>query len=165
METKKKILIVDDDIDVITAIETILTKQGYEVHSAMNKKEGIEILRKEKPNLAILDVMMTSHFEGFELAEEILNNPEFKDIPFLMQSSIDILMTSNASIQTVAREFRQDPNFKDLQVLLIKNISDGSAGIDYKAEDGESHWFPVKGFIRKPVDASRILPEIEKHIR
>jgi CheY-like chemotaxis protein len=165
METKKKILIVDDDIDVITALETILTKQGYEVHSAMNKKEGIEILRKEKPNLAILDVMMTTHYEGFELAEEILNNPEFKDIPFLMQSSIDILMTSNASIQTVAREFRQDPSFKDLQVILIKNISDGSAGIDYKAEDGESHWFPVKGFVRKPVDASRILPEIEKHIR
>jgi hypothetical protein len=65
----------------------------------------------------------------------------------------------------VAREFRQDPNFKDLQVLLIKNVSDGSAGIDYKAEDGKSHWFPVKGFIRKPVDASKILPEIAKHIR
>jgi CheY-like chemotaxis protein len=100
METNKKILIVDDDIDVITAIETILTKEGYEVHSAMNKKEGIEMLRSIKPNLAILDVMMTTQFEGFELAEYILNNPEFKDIPFLMQSSIDILMTSNASIQT-----------------------------------------------------------------
>jgi CheY-like chemotaxis protein len=165
MEAKKKILIVDDDIDVITVIETILTKAGYEVHSAMNKKEGIEKLRKVNPNLAILDVMMTTHFEGFELAQEILNNPEFKEIPFLMQSSIDILVTSNASIQTVAREFRQDPNFKDLQVLLIKNNYDGSAGIDYKGEDGLSHWFPVKGFVRKPVDAKKILPEIEKHIR
>lgn len=165
MESKKKILIVDDDIDVITAIETILTKQGYEVHSAMNKKEGIEMLRSVKPNLAILDVVMTIHYEGFELAQEILKNPEFKDIPFLIQSSIEVLMTSNASIQTVAREYRQDPNFKDLQVLLIKNNYDGSAGIDYKAEDGQSHWFPVKGFIRKPVDASKLLPEIEKHIK
>lgn len=165
METKKKILIVDDDIDVITAIETILTKAGYEVFSAMNKKEGIEMLRSVKPNLAILDVMMTTHFEGFELAQEILNNPDFKDIPFLMQSSIEILMTSNASIQAMAREYRQDPNFKDLQVLLLKNISDGTAGIDYKGEDGKSHWFTVKGFIRKPVDAQKILPEIAKHIR
>lgn len=165
MESKKRILIVDDDIDVITAIETILVKQGYEVFSAMNKKEGVEMLRKIQPNLAILDVMMTTPFEGFELAQEILNNPEFKDIPFLIQSSIDILMTSNASIQAMAHEYRQNPDFKDLQVLLLKNISDGTAGIDYKGEDGKSHWFSVKGFIRKPVDANKILPEIEKHIR
>lgn len=165
MEAKKKILIVDDDIDVITAIETILKKQGYEVYSAMNKKEGIEMLRKIKPNLAILDVMMTTHYEGFELAQEILNNPEFKDIPFLMQSSIDIFVTSNASIQAMAHEYRQNPEYKDLQVLLLKNITDGSAGIDYRDEQGKTHLFPVKGFVRKPVDANRIIPEIEKHIR
>lgn len=165
METKKKILIVDDDIDVITVLQTILTKNGYEVISAMNKKEGLEKLRSVKPNLAILDVMMTTPYEGFELAQEILTNPEFNDIPFLIQSSIDILVTSSASVQAMAHEYRQNPDFKDLQVLLLKNISDGSAGIDYKGEDGKSHWFSVKGFIRKPVDASKILPEIEKHIR
>ena len=165
MKTKKKILIVDDDIDVITIIETILTKEGYEVFSALSKKEGIEKLRTINPDLAILDVMMTTQFEGFELAQEMLNNPEFKDIPFLIQSSIDILVTSKASVQQMAREYREDPNFKDLQVLLIKNISDGTAGIDYKADNGKSYWFPVKGFIRKPVDAKKIIPEIEKFIK
>lgn len=164
MEKKKKILIVDDDIDVITVLEAILVKNGYEVHSAMNKAEGIEKLRSVNPDLAILDVMMTTQFEGFELAQQILNSKEFSHIPFLMQSSIDILMTNKPSIQEMARECRKDPNFKDLQVILVKNIEDGSAGIDYKAEDGVSHWFPVRGFIRKPVDAQRILPEIEKHI-
>lgn len=164
METKKKILIVDDDIDVITIMETILRKEGYEVHSAMNKKEGIEKLRSVKPDLAILDVMMTTPYEGFDLAQEILNSEEFKHIPFLMQSSIDILITSKASIQQIAREYREDPNFKDLQVLLIKNINDGSAGIDYKAENGKSYWFPVKGFIRKPVEAQKVIPEIKKYI-
>ncbi|NCU32198.1 MAG: response regulator [Candidatus Moranbacteria bacterium] len=165
MEEKKKILIVDDDIDVITAIKAILTKQGYEVHSAMNKVEGVEKLRSVKPDLAILDVMMTTHFEGFELAQQILNSNEFKNIPFLIQSSIDILMSNKPTIQEMARELRKDPNFKDLQVLLIKNIEDGSAGIDYKAEDGVSHYFPVRGFIRKPVDAQKILHEVEKHIK
>jgi len=164
METTKKILLVDDDIDVITVLTTILSKEGYKVISAMNKAEGIEKLRSERPNLAILDVMMTTHYEGFELAEEILNNPEFKDIPFLMQSSIDILVTSKASVQEMAREFRKDPSFKDLQVLLVKNITDGTAGIDYKAEDGATHWFPVRGFIRKPIDAVKILEEVKKHI-
>ncbi len=164
MDKTKKILIVDDDIDVITVVKTILTKEGYEVISAMNKTEALEKLRNQKPDLAILDVMMTTHYEGFELAQEMLNNPEFKDVPFLIQSSIDILVTSKASVQDMAREYRKDLNFKDLQVLLVKNISDGSAGIDYRDEDGKSHWFPVKGFIRKPVEKDKLLEEIKKHI-
>ncbi len=163
--TKKKILIVDDDIDVITAMKAILNKAGYEVTTAMNKKEGLEQLRAEKPDLAILDVMMTTHFEGFELAQEILKNPEFKDMPTLIQSSIDILVTSKSTVQEMAREYRKDPNFKDLQVLLVKNITDGTAGIDYMDEKGNSHWFNVNGFIKKPVDAKKILEEVEKHIK
>ncbi len=162
--TKKRILIVDDDIDVITTMKAILTREGYEVIPAMNKTEGMEKLRSEKPDLAILDVMMTTHYEGFELAQEMLNNPEFRDVPFLIQSSIDVLVTSKASVQEMAREYRKDPSFKDLQVLLVKNITDGSAGIDYKDEEGKSHWFPVRGFIRKPVEAKKILEEIKKHI-
>jgi len=165
MEKKKKILIVDDDIDVITVLGSILTKAGYEVISALNKQEGLEKLRSEHPNLAILDVVMTTHYEGFELAQEMLSSPEFEDIPFLIQSSIDILITSKSSVQEMAREFRKDPNFKDLQVLMIKHADDNSAGIDYKADDGNSYFFPVRGFIRKPVDAKKILPEIEKFIR
>ncbi len=163
--TKKKILIVDDDIDVITAMKAILNKAGYEVITAMNKKEGLENLRAKKPDLAILDVMMTTHFEGFELAQEILKSPEFKNMPTLIQSSIDILVTSKSTVQEMAREYRKDPNFKDLQVLLVKNITDGTAGIDYMDEKGNSHWFNVNGFIKKPVDAKKILDEIEKHIK
>ncbi len=165
MKTSKKILIVDDDIDVITIIETILSKEGYEVVTAMNKQEGLEMMRTEKPALAILDVMMTTPYEGFELAREILNNEDLRNIPILIQSSIDVLVTTKASVQEMAREFRKDPNFKDLQVLLVKNVSDGTAGIDYKGDDGVSYWFPVKGFIRKPVESQKILPEIEKHIK
>jgi CheY-like chemotaxis protein len=165
MEKKKKILIVDDDVDVISILGSILKKAGYEVISALNKNEGLEKLRSEHPNLAILDVVMTTAFEGFELAREMLSNPEFEDIPFLIQSSIDILITSKASVQEMAREFRKDPNFKDLQVLMIKNTEDNTAGIDYKAEDGKSYFFPVRDFIRKPVDAKKILPDVEKYIR
>jgi len=165
MKTSKKILIVDDDIDVITIIETILHKEGYEVVTAMNKQEGLEMMLSEKPDLAILDVMMTTPYEGFELAREILNNQELRNIPILIQSSIDVLVTTKASVQEMAREFRKDPNFKDLQVLLVKNVSDGTAGIDYKGDDGISYWFPVKGFIRKPVESQKVLPEIEKHIK
>ncbi len=165
METKKKILIVDDDIDVITVAETILTKEGYEVISASGKDEGIEKLKSEKPDLAILDVMMTTHYEGFELATEITQNPELKNIPFLMQTSIDVLTTTKASVQDMAREFRRDSNFADLNVLLVKNVSDGTAGIDYKADDGTSVFFPVGGFLTKPIDGTKLKSEIAKLLK
>lgn len=164
MKTSKKILIVDDDIDVITIMETILKKEGYTVVTAMSKKEGLAKMRSELPSLAILDVMMTTPYEGFEMAREILKDDTLRNIPVLIQSSIDVLVTTKASVQDMAREFRKDPNFKDLQVLLVKNVTDGTAGIDYKGEDGISYWFPVKGFIRKPVESQKVLPEIEKHI-
>lgn len=161
METKK-ILIVDDDIDVITIIETILKKEGYTVVSANDKKEGMKKIREEKPDLAILDVMMTTHYEGFELAKEINDDAELSKMPVLMQTSIDILTTTKPDVQAMAREFRKNPGFKDLHVILVKDINSGKAGVDYLSEDGRSIWFPVDGFVRKPVDAKKIVPEIKR---
>lgn len=161
METKK-ILIVDDDIDVITIIETILKKEGYTVVSANDKKEGMKKIREEKPDLAILDVMMTTHYEGFELAKEINDDAELSKMPVLMQTSIDILTTTKPDVQAMAREFRKNPGFKDLHVILVKDINSGKAGVDYLSEDGRSIWFPVDGFVKKPVDAKKVLPEIKR---
>lgn len=159
---KAKILIVDDDQDVIMVLEQILESEGYEVVSAYNKKEGLELALAEKPDLAILDVMMTTHYEGFEMAREFVDNPALQGIPTLMETSIEVLMTTKPSVQAMAREFRSDPNYKELQVILIRDIVTGNSGIDYRAEDGRSIWVPVDGFIRKPVEKNRLMPEVER---
>ncbi len=159
---KAKILVVDDDMDVITVLEQMLNNEGYEVISAFNKKEGIELAINEKPDLAILDVMMTTHYEGFEMAKEFVDNPVLQNIPTLIETSIEVLMTTKPSVQAMAREFRNDPNYKELQVILIRDIVTGNSGIDYRAEDGRSVWVPVDGFIRKPVDKTRVLPEVQR---
>lgn len=156
----KKILIVDDDIDVIAIIETILSKEGYNVISAMNKVEGMQKIRDEEPDLAILDVMMTTHYEGFELAKELTDDPDLRKIPVLMQTSIDILTTTKPDVQSMAREFRKNPGFKELHVILVKDINTGKSGVDYLNEEGDSIWFPVDGFVRKPVDGKKVFAEI-----
>ena len=161
METKK-ILIVDDDIDVITVVKAILSKEGHHVISASDKIEGFKMAYREKPDLAILDVMMTTHFEGFELAKEFSENPEFENMPVLMMTSIDILTTTKSSVQEMAREFRQDPSYRELDVLLIKDVITGKAGIDYRTEKGPSIWLPVDGFLRKPVDGKKLVPEVAR---
>ncbi len=157
---KKKILIVDDDIDIITVVNAILEKEGYEVISASDKIEALKKAWKTKPDLAILDVMMTTQFEGFELAKEFSENPEFLDMPVLMLTSIDVLTTTKASVQDMAREFRKDPNYRELDVLLVRDIISGKAGVDYRTEKGPSVWLPVDGFLKKPVDASKLIPEV-----
>jgi CheY-like chemotaxis protein len=159
---RKKILIVDDDIDVVTMVDTILTKAGYTVISAPNKVEGMAMIRSEKPDLSILDVMMSTHYEGFELAKEILDDPELIKIPILMQTSIEVLTTTRPDVQAMAREFRKNPGFKDLHVILIRDITTGKAGVDYLSENGATIWFPVDGFLRKPVSYSALIPEIQR---
>jgi len=160
-----KILLVDDDIDIIYVLQAILTKNGYSVIAANNKIEGMKKLREEKPDLAILDVMMTTQYEGFEMAKEINDDPELKKIPILMQTSIEVLVTTNSSVQDMAREFRKNPGFKELYVLLVKDIVSNNAGIDYLSENGKSIWFPVDGFLSKPVDVNKLIPEIEKILK
>lgn len=83
-----KILLVDDDADLIQAISAILTSAHYIVLTANNKADGLEKLRSEKPNLLILDVMMETWQDGFEMSREIKKDPELKYIPILMLTSV-----------------------------------------------------------------------------
>ncbi|MBN2892793.1 MAG: response regulator [Bacteroidales bacterium] len=162
MNTTKKILVVDDDIDVINILQTILTNEGYQVVTANGKKEGLEKLNAEKPDLAILDVMMSTHFEGFELAKAIRDTKEFSHIPVVMQTSIYVMETSENDMIKMAHEFRKTISNKELDVLLIQNTVNGEAGIDYIDENKKTIWVPVNGFIKKPVDSKKLLPQIEK---
>ena len=157
----QKILIVDDDIDIINVISTILENEGLEVFSANNKEEGLKLAKEINPDLAILDVMMTTHYEGFELAEALINDPVFNTMPILMQTSIEVFTTTKESVREMAREFRQDPKYGELQVILMKDIVSGNAGIDYQNDSGKSVWLPVDGFLKKPVNSKKLLPEIK----
>ncbi|OYT13119.1 MAG: hypothetical protein B6I19_06780 [Bacteroidetes bacterium 4572_114] len=160
----KKILVVDDDVDILNAMSTILKSEGYYVITANNKKEALKLAQDVIPHLAILDVMMTTHYEGFELAEDLINDPVCKNIPILMHTSIEVLSTSEASVMDMAREFRQDPKYRELQVILLKNIHSGKAGIDYRTEDGKAVWVPVSGFLKKPMDPKKLIEEVKSLI-
>ncbi|MBN2662423.1 MAG: response regulator [Bacteroidales bacterium] len=164
MNTTKKILVVDDDIDVINIIETILSNQGYQVITANNKTQGLEKLHSEKPDMAILDVVMTTLFEGFEMAKEIRQNPDFKNLPILLQTSIYVLETTENDIIKIAHEYRKTMNDKELNVILVRNAITLEAGIDYIDENKTTHWVPVNGFLKKPVESKKLLPEIKKLI-
>ncbi|MCD4692602.1 MAG: response regulator [Calditrichales bacterium] len=162
MENTKRILIVDDDIDVLTVIKTILENEGHQIITAKDKNEAIEKAKAEKPNLAICDVMMTTHYEGFELAEVLTNDEEFKGMPVLMQTSIEVFSSQNDDAMTFARQYREKMNSKDMEVLLVENAKTLKAGVDYRTEDGKIKWLPVDGFIRKPVKAKTLIEAVNR---
>jgi CheY-like chemotaxis protein len=161
METAKKILLVDDDLDVIAVVETILVNEGYDVITACNKEEGLSLAKSEKPNLAILDVMMTTQYEGFELAEAFVKSKEFAAMPVMLQTSIEVFESTDDDVMNYARNYRQKRVGKEMDVLLIQNYQSKNAGIDYRDEDGKNHWLPVRGFIRKPVNAKTLISSIQ----
>jgi CheY-like chemotaxis protein len=165
MKPTFKVLIVDDDSDVINVLMTILEHEGYSVHPAFSKAEALQIVSAMKPDIAILDVMMTTHYEGFELAKALHENPKLKGMPVIIQTSIEVLTTSNFSVEQMAKEFRKDRKYKELQVLLINDIISGEACIDYLNEEGKSVVVPVSGFISKPVDSNNLLPVISKLLK
>jgi CheY-like chemotaxis protein len=79
---------VDDDVDLVEAVTTLLESKGYEVISAFNGDDGLKMAREENPNLMLLDVMMTRKDEGFETSRLIVEDPQLKQIPIIMVTGI-----------------------------------------------------------------------------
>ncbi|MHC4133071.1 MAG: response regulator [Planctomycetota bacterium] len=86
--TKEKILVVDDDQDTRDSLQAILETKQYIVSVAADKNEGLEKIKAEKPDLAILDVMMSSWDDGFEMSRELKKDPEFENMPILMLTGV-----------------------------------------------------------------------------
>lgn len=116
MMEKTKILLVDDDPDFIISIKTILDNNNYEVVTACNKKEALDKLMAEKPNLAILDVMMEEKHDGFDLARTIKKMQEFEKLPIIMLTSIDSLSGVNF------KAAMSDPNWLPADDYLEKPV-------------------------------------------
>ena len=85
----KKILVIDDDYDLVEINKAFLLKAGFKVDCAYSGKEGLEKIKSFAPDLIILDVMMTSVGEGFEVARAIKLNDAMRSIPILMLSSVN----------------------------------------------------------------------------
>lgn len=80
---KEKILIIEDDPDIVEMITYNLEKEGFNVVSSSNGEDAIDLLRIEHPNLVILDLMLPG-LDGFEVCSSIRNTPETSHIPVIM---------------------------------------------------------------------------------
>jgi CheY-like chemotaxis protein len=90
MDSKKKVLLIDDDKDFLMATKLILEKGGYEVFLAEDVKSGVEMAKSVNPNLAIVDMMMETWSEGFNVVSKLRTSETGKQIPLIMLSAVDL---------------------------------------------------------------------------
>lgn len=85
---KAKILIVDDDPDFVEYLRTVLESAEYKIVSAGNSDQGMLMLVREKPDLVVLDVIMSSILDGLSLSQRMADDPDLRHIPIVMVTSI-----------------------------------------------------------------------------
>jgi DNA-binding response OmpR family regulator len=79
----KKILVVDDEPNIVRSLAYILKKEGYDVSTAKDGEQTMDMVRDSKPHLMILDVMMTRK-SGYDVCEEVKSDPDLRDIHVMM---------------------------------------------------------------------------------
>ena len=85
--SKASILVVDDDPEIVTMLNTRLTKRGYKVATAGDGHKAIEIAKREKPDVVLLDVMMPGK-SGWEVARALKQDPVTQHVKIVMVSAI-----------------------------------------------------------------------------
>ena len=80
---KKRILLIEDEAELSRAIKIRLEAGGFEAISAMDGEEGLEMARKEKPDLIVLDLILPS-MSGFDVCRKLKVDKEYKDIPIIV---------------------------------------------------------------------------------
>lgn len=109
---RKKILVIEDEPHISKLVKFILEKNGFDVLQAFVGQEGLEMAKKEKPNLIILDVMMPN-MDGFEAAKRLTSMKETKDIPIIMLSSAAQFKDKMKGIESGAVDYITKPFDKD----------------------------------------------------
>lgn len=86
-EKVKKIMLVDDDIDLLEQHKMLLESKGYLIVTAENVEDGWNVFKKEKPDAAIIDLIMEEHDSGFVLCHRIKRDSFGKQIPVFILTS------------------------------------------------------------------------------
>ncbi len=83
-----RILVVDDDPDFVEIMRTILESNDYQVVTAANGNQALAQVKSERPDLMILDIMMSTVLDGLDVSEKLSQDPDARYMPVIMVSSI-----------------------------------------------------------------------------
>ena len=115
----KKILIVDDEADIIEILQFMLEANGYECVTAMDGEEGLKLAREISPDLIILDVMMPK-INGYKISRLLKYDNKYKDIPIIMVTARSQLEDKAIGEETGVNEYITKPFELDTIVKKVE---------------------------------------------
>jgi len=119
---KKKILIIEDDRALQSAMLEILAQEGYETASAYDGEEGVQKANTEKPDLILLDLILPKK-DGYEVLAEIKNGPD-KNIPVLILTNLEEIENVQKALELGANTFmvKSDFSLRDIIEKIKENL-------------------------------------------
>jgi len=114
MSDVKKVLLVDDDADLVAVNRAVLESHGFAIAVAYSGPKGLVAAKAEAPDLIVLDVMMGTNSEGFDLARALKKDEATKHIPLIMVTSVNT---------TVPFKFEPDPKYLPVDRFLEKPLA------------------------------------------
>lgn len=116
------IIIIDDDPDIVDAIQLVLRSKGFAVVTASNPEDGFKMVKDKSPDLIILDVMMQEQDDGFFLAHKL--RKEKIDTPILMLTSVSktLGLDFKAGEMVPVNEFIEKPISPDLLLETVEKL-------------------------------------------
>ncbi len=121
----KKILIADDRSEVVELVKVTLEGEGYRTIDASDGREALEKIRKEKPDLILLDIIM-SKMDGFEVLSKVKKDPKTKEIPIVMLTAQGQKVDQKKGRRLGARDYITKPFSPS---ALLERIEEILAGV------------------------------------
>lgn len=132
MNRAAEILVVDDDPDIVEALQIILESRSYRVRCASDGEEGLKGARKRKPDLIILDLVLPKK-DGTTLCRELKENPEYSNVPILVLTAMAERMNSKISsgagaVRLPVDAYVDKPIQPNVLLGLVKQLLDKAKG-------------------------------------
>jgi two-component system alkaline phosphatase synthesis response regulator PhoP len=127
--SKQKVLLVDDDPDILDLISFNLEKEGYEVTTAMNGRQALEAARKSVPDLVLLDVMMPE-MDGMETCREMRDMPQLKNVVIAFLTARNEDYSQIAGFDAGADDYISKPIKPRVLVSRVKALLRRTGGVE-----------------------------------
>ncbi len=161
---EERILIVDDDEDILLIVQTILANAGYSVLVARNGREGVDLALEAKPDLILLDVMMPE-LSGWEVCTTLKNAPETRQTPIAMMTVKSEIRDLITGMQVGADDYITKPFTRRKLLSTVRRLLDqrGEAGPGFLTTENEQVRF--KSLLFDPVTELPTVPVIIDALR
>jgi len=116
---KAKVLIVDDDQDIVTMLQDRLDSNGYRTLTAGDGQRGIELIEQESPNLVLLDLYLP-RLKGMDVLKRMAQNRQIDDIPVIVMTAAGTIPDAVEAMRQGAYDFLTKPLEKDHLLIVIQ---------------------------------------------